>query len=63
MRIAHVGSTILSRVFYPLSAQSSPLAYAIVLLFLLSDLSATESSTDSPLIWLFSLLALLAAML
>ena len=39
------------------------LAFAIVLLFLLSDLSVTESSTDSTLIWLLSLLALLAAML
>ena len=39
------------------------LASAIVQLFLLSDLSVTESSTDSTLIWLFSLVAVLAAML
>ena len=39
------------------------LAFAIVLLLLLSDLSVTESSTDSTLIWLLSLLVSLAAVL
>ena len=39
------------------------LAVAIALLLLLSDLSVTESSTDSTLIWLFSSVALLATML
>ena len=33
------------------------LAFAMVLLFLLSDLNVTESSTDSTLIWLLSSLA------
>ena len=47
----------------PLPAACTTLAYAIVLLVSLYDLSVTESSTDSTLHWLFSLLALLAAML
>ena len=39
----------------PIACTSSTLAFAIVLLLLLSDLSVTESSTDSTLNWLFSL--------
>ena len=46
----------------PIACTSPTLAFATVLL-LLSDLSVTESSTDSTLIWLFSALVLLAAML
>ena len=42
---------------------TSTLAFATVLLFLRRDLSVTESSTDSTLVWLLCLLALLAAML
>ena len=47
----------------PIACTSPTLAFAIVLLLLLSDLSVTESSTDSTLMWLFSLLPLLAATL
>ena len=47
----------------PIACASSILAFAIVLLLLLSDLSVTESSTDSTLKWLSSLLPFLAAML
>ena len=47
----------------PTACTSSTLAFAIVLLLLLSDLSVTESLADSTLIWLFSSLVLLAAML
>ena len=47
----------------PTACTSSTLAFAIALLVSLHDLSVTESSTDSTLIWLFSSLALLAAML
>ena len=47
----------------PIACTSSTLAFAIVLTLLLSDLSVTESSTDSTLNWLFSSLALLAATL
>ena len=45
----------------PNACTSSTLAFAIVLSLLLSDLSVTESSTDSTLKWLFSLFPLLAA--
>ena len=47
----------------PIACTSSTLAFAIGLTLLLSDLSVTESSTDSTLNWLSSSLALLAAML
>ena len=47
----------------PTACTSSTLAFAIALLVSLYDLSVTESSTDSTLNWLFSLLAVLAAML
>ena len=47
----------------PTACTSSTLACAIALLVSLHDLSVTESSTDSTLIWLFSSLALLAAVL
>ena len=47
----------------PTAYTSSALAFANVLLLFLRDLSVTESSTDSTLKWLFSLLSLLAAML
>ena len=43
----------------PIACTSSTLAFAIVLLLLLSDLNVTESSTDSTLIWLFSLVVML----
>ena len=46
-----------------IACASSTLTFAIVLLLLLSDLRVAESSTDSTLMWLFSLLPLLAAML
>ena len=47
----------------PIACTSSTLAFAIVRLLLSNDLSVRESSTDSTLKWLFSLLPLLAAML
>ena len=47
----------------PIACASSTLAFAIALLVSLHDLSVTESSTDSTLIWLFSSLVLLAAIL
>ena len=47
----------------PTACTSSTLAFAIALLVSLHDLSVTESSTDSTLHWLCSLLTLLAAML
>ena len=47
----------------PIACTSFTLAFAIGLTLLLSDLSVTESSTDSTLNWLFSSLALLAATL
>ena len=47
----------------PTACASSTLAFEIVLLLFLCDLIVTESSTDSALIWLFSSLTLLAAML
>ena len=47
----------------PIACTSSTLAFATAPLVSLHDLSVTESSTDSTLIWLFSSLALLAAVL
>ena len=47
----------------PIPCTSSTLAFTIGLTLLLSDLSVTESSTDSTLNWLFSSLASLAATL